>query len=157
MRLNHVELFYALVAAIGSESRRCLWGRGGHMHVVFMQRLLATARPPAGAADHGLAACKGRLVAAKAPQQGGGRLRPGPLQRAAGCGQAPCKGRPPAGAEARKGRPPASTAGCGQPARGGGTGRRGGRPLAGRLSTAKGSRRLCRGNGGGGAVRVNEG
>ncbi|RRT51421.1 hypothetical protein B296_00033672, partial [Ensete ventricosum] len=47
MRLNHVELFYALVAAIGSESRHCLRGRGGNMHVVYMQRWLATARPPA--------------------------------------------------------------------------------------------------------------
>ncbi|RRT62370.1 hypothetical protein B296_00040197, partial [Ensete ventricosum] len=92
MRLNHVELFYALVAAIGSESRRYLWGRGGHMHVVFMQRWLATTRPPAGAGDHGLATCKGRPAAPKAPQQGGGRLRPGPLQGAVGCGQAPCKG-----------------------------------------------------------------
>ncbi|RWV97588.1 hypothetical protein GW17_00039612 [Ensete ventricosum] len=88
----------------------------------------------------------------------GGWLQPRhPSKGAVGYGQAPCKGRLPAGAEARKGRPPASTVGCGQPTRGGGTGRRGGRPLAGRLSTAKGSRRLCRGNGGGGAVRVNEG
>ncbi|RRT65992.1 hypothetical protein B296_00012902 [Ensete ventricosum] len=34
---------------IGSERRRCL--RGGHMHALCMQRWLATARPPAGAAD----------------------------------------------------------------------------------------------------------
>ncbi|RRT66088.1 hypothetical protein B296_00014790 [Ensete ventricosum] len=50
MRLNRVELFYMLVAAIGSESRCCLRGRGGHMHAVCMQRWLAMARPPAGAA-----------------------------------------------------------------------------------------------------------
>ncbi|RZS26594.1 hypothetical protein BHM03_00059957 [Ensete ventricosum] len=49
MRLNRVELFYALVAAINSESRHCLRGRGGHMHDVCMQRWLATAKPPAGA------------------------------------------------------------------------------------------------------------
>ncbi|RZR89440.1 hypothetical protein BHM03_00017150 [Ensete ventricosum] len=72
-RLNCVELFYALVAAIGSESRRCLRGRGGHMHVVCMQRWLATARPPVGAADHGLATCIGRLAAATC---GHGQLRP---------------------------------------------------------------------------------
>ncbi|RRT37036.1 hypothetical protein B296_00035713, partial [Ensete ventricosum] len=35
-----------------------------------------------------------RQAVAKAPLQGGGRLRPGPLQGAAGCGQDPCKGRP---------------------------------------------------------------
>ncbi|RWV77363.1 hypothetical protein GW17_00061819 [Ensete ventricosum] len=61
MRLNHVELFYVLVAAIGSESRRCLWGRGDHMHVVCMQRWLVMAWLPTK----------------------GGRLRPGPLQGAA--------------------------------------------------------------------------
>ncbi|RWW03211.1 hypothetical protein GW17_00033643 [Ensete ventricosum] len=49
MRLNRVELFYALVAAINSESRHCLRGRGGHMHDVCMQRWLATAKPPVGA------------------------------------------------------------------------------------------------------------
>ncbi|RWV81105.1 hypothetical protein GW17_00057504 [Ensete ventricosum] len=31
-----------------------------------------------------------------------------------GCSQAPCKGRPPAGATALMGRPPAGTDGCGQ-------------------------------------------
>ncbi|RZS16455.1 hypothetical protein BHM03_00048445 [Ensete ventricosum] len=48
MRLNCVKLFYVLVAAIGSESRRCLSGRGSHMHVVCMQSWLAKARTPAG-------------------------------------------------------------------------------------------------------------
>ncbi|RRT76462.1 hypothetical protein B296_00007254 [Ensete ventricosum] len=42
MRLNHIELFYVLVATIGSESRRCLRGRGDHMHAVYLQRWLAT-------------------------------------------------------------------------------------------------------------------
>ncbi|RWW48126.1 hypothetical protein BHE74_00045826 [Ensete ventricosum] len=59
IRLNHVELLYALVAVIDSESRRCLWGSGVHMHAVCMQRWLATARPPTGATSHGLATCKG--------------------------------------------------------------------------------------------------
>ncbi|RZR95501.1 hypothetical protein BHM03_00024358 [Ensete ventricosum] len=72
------------IKVIGSESRRCLRGRGGHMHAVCMQRCLATAKPTAGATSHG---------------------------------QVTCKGRPPAGAEARKGRPPAGTVGCGQPCR----------------------------------------
>ncbi|RZS14377.1 hypothetical protein BHM03_00046059 [Ensete ventricosum] len=66
MRLNHVELFYTLVAAIGSESRRSLRGRGGHMHAVYMQRWLATARPPVGMAGHGLATCRGRPPAGTA-------------------------------------------------------------------------------------------
>ncbi|RWW58658.1 hypothetical protein BHE74_00034451 [Ensete ventricosum] len=65
MRLNYIELFYTLVAAFGSESRRCLQGRGGHMHDVYMQRWLATARPPIGAVGHDLATCKGRLAAAR--------------------------------------------------------------------------------------------
>ncbi|RRT50162.1 hypothetical protein B296_00026299 [Ensete ventricosum] len=82
MRLNHVELISALVAAIGSENRSCLWGRGDHMHAVCIQRWLATTRPPAGVAGHGLATYKGWPTAAKAPLQGGGRLRPGPLQGA---------------------------------------------------------------------------
>ncbi|RWW41928.1 hypothetical protein BHE74_00052554 [Ensete ventricosum] len=93
MRLNRVELFYALVAAIGSESRRCLRGRGGHMHAVCMQRWLATARPPVVAASHGLATYKGRPVAAKAPLQGGGR--PQGQQLARGC--RPRTALPPAG------------------------------------------------------------
>ncbi|RWV81652.1 hypothetical protein GW17_00056904 [Ensete ventricosum] len=140
MRLNRVELFYALIAVIGSESRRCLRGRGGHMHVVCMQRWLATAKPPAGVAD---------------------------------CGQAPCKGLPPVGAIARKGRPPTGMAGYGQPAaaspqgvaargqpyRQQGWQRRsqGWPPLIGRLSTAKGSHCLRRHSDDDGAVRVKEG
>ncbi|RWW28814.1 hypothetical protein GW17_00006692 [Ensete ventricosum] len=75
MRLNRVELFYALVAAIGNKSRRCLRGRGDHMLAVCIQRWLATARPFAGAIGHGLATCKGRPPA----------------------GAAACKGWPPAG------------------------------------------------------------
>ncbi|RWW09354.1 hypothetical protein GW17_00027162 [Ensete ventricosum] len=117
-------------------------------------------------AGHGQASCRGSKPWA------------GYLQGAAGCGQAPYKGWSPAGAAARKGRPPTGTAGCGQPARvnrqrltrkglppaasptatkGGGAGRRGGRPLAGRLPTIKGSRRLRRCSGDGDAVRVKEG
>ncbi|RRT31355.1 hypothetical protein B296_00049774 [Ensete ventricosum] len=61
--------FRAIVTAIGSESRRCLWGRGGHMHAVCMQRWLVMARPPAGAVGHGLATYKDRSVAA-GPLQG---------------------------------------------------------------------------------------
>ncbi|RRT82630.1 hypothetical protein B296_00011038 [Ensete ventricosum] len=70
MILNRVELFYAHVAAIGNESRHCLRGRGGHMHVVYMQRWLAIVRPPARATDHGLATCKGRLPAGAATGKG---------------------------------------------------------------------------------------
>ncbi|RZS23785.1 hypothetical protein BHM03_00056762, partial [Ensete ventricosum] len=79
-------------------------------------------------------------------------------------------------------RPPVGTFGYGQPvgvascraptrvaaaaslgaSRGGGAGCRGGCPLVGWLLTGKGSRRLCKGNGGGGsgdsgAMRVKEG
>ncbi|RWW62089.1 hypothetical protein BHE74_00030803 [Ensete ventricosum] len=51
MRLNRLELFYELVTAIGSESKRCLQGRGGHMYVVYSQGpparwQSAAARPP---------------------------------------------------------------------------------------------------------------
>ncbi|RZS22605.1 hypothetical protein BHM03_00055411 [Ensete ventricosum] len=83
MRLNHVELFYPLVAVIGSKSKCCLRGRGDHMHVVCMQRWLATARPPTGAANHGWLPTRG------------GRLRSGPLQ-----GAVTCKGLPPAASPA---------------------------------------------------------
>ncbi|RWW01875.1 hypothetical protein GW17_00035065, partial [Ensete ventricosum] len=55
---------------------------------------------------------------------------------------------------ARKGFPPAASPAA---IRGGDAGRRGGRPLAGRLPAAKSSRRLRRGSGGGGTVRVKEG
>ncbi|RWW09523.1 hypothetical protein GW17_00026997 [Ensete ventricosum] len=67
---------------------------------------------------------------AKAPLQGGGRLRPGPPQGAATRGH----GRLLPG---RKGRPPTTSPTA---RRGGGAGRRGGRPLVGRLPTAKDSR-----------------
>ncbi|RWW03529.1 hypothetical protein GW17_00033309 [Ensete ventricosum] len=53
------------------------------MHIVCMQKWLATAKPPAWAAGHGLATCKGRPAMVKAPMQGGDRLRPCPLQGAA--------------------------------------------------------------------------
>ncbi|RZS28750.1 hypothetical protein BHM03_00062387 [Ensete ventricosum] len=137
MRLNRVELFYALVAVIDSESRRCLRGRGGHMPVVYMQRWLATARPPIGAVGHGLATCKGRPAAARPPAMGC-RLQ----------GQQPTRGGHP------RARPvvasPQGPTGSGQPARGC-------RPLAGRLPVAKGSCRLRRGNGDDDVVRVKEG
>ncbi|RZS23458.1 hypothetical protein BHM03_00056399 [Ensete ventricosum] len=98
------------------------------------------------------------------------------IQGPTDCDQALYKGRPPIGAAARKGRPPTGMASCGQPAgaaasdqlarasrqrparkglppadspvasKGGSAGRRGGRPLAGRLPVAKGSRRLRRGS-----------
>ncbi|RWW06116.1 hypothetical protein GW17_00030578 [Ensete ventricosum] len=71
MRLNCIELFYALIVAIDNESRRCLRGRGGHMHVVCMQRWLAMARPPEGATDHGMATCTGRPAIARPPAKGG--------------------------------------------------------------------------------------
>ncbi|RZR78239.1 hypothetical protein BHM03_00003519 [Ensete ventricosum] len=102
MRLNRVELFYVLVAAIGSESRHCLRGRGGHMQAICMQRWLATLGP-----------LQGRPTMAWLPTRGGrpqgaathshGRLRP-----------------------ARKGLSPAASPAA---SRGGGDGRKGGRPL----------------------------
>ncbi|RWW61973.1 hypothetical protein BHE74_00030927 [Ensete ventricosum] len=85
MRLNRIELFYVLVAAIGSESRHCLRERDGHMHVVCMQRWLATARPPTGAVGHGLATCKGRPAVARPPARAAARRGSSP------------QGRPPAG------------------------------------------------------------
>ncbi|RWW19421.1 hypothetical protein GW17_00016523 [Ensete ventricosum] len=105
----------------------------------------------------------------------GGRPWPSYMQGVVGYGQARCKGRSPAGAAARKRRPPAGTVGYGQPtrasrqrpsckglppraspasSRGDGAGRRGARPLAGRLPVAKGSRHLRRGSD---VVRVKEG
>ncbi|RWV88375.1 hypothetical protein GW17_00049539 [Ensete ventricosum] len=79
MRLNRVKLFYALVATIDSESRRCLRGRGDHMHTVCIQKWLATARSPAGEAGHGLATYKGRPGPGPlqgATTHGHGRQRP---------------------------------------------------------------------------------
>ncbi|RZR93238.1 hypothetical protein BHM03_00021686 [Ensete ventricosum] len=70
------------------------------------------------------------------------------------------KGRPPAAnrqRSARKGQPVVASPQEVAASSGGGAGRRGGRPLAGRLPAVKGSRRLRRGSGGGGAVRVKEG
>ncbi|RRT73776.1 hypothetical protein B296_00027394 [Ensete ventricosum] len=113
------------IGMIGSESRCCLRGRGGHMHVVCMQRWLVVARPPAGAAGHGLATYKGRPAMAR-----------------------------PLGAVAHKGLLPVASPVASM---GDGAGHRGDRPLAGRLPTAKGSRRLCRGSGGDDAMRVKEG
>ncbi|RRT37678.1 hypothetical protein B296_00030678 [Ensete ventricosum] len=77
----------------------------------------------------------------------GDQLRLGPLQGAAI--RKHDRLRP-----ARKGLSPADIPTA---SRGGGAGRRGGRRLVGRLSAAKGSRRLCRGSDDGGAVRVKEG
>ncbi|RWV83065.1 hypothetical protein GW17_00055378 [Ensete ventricosum] len=130
-----MELFYALVAAIGSESRRCLWGRGGHIHAVCMQRWLATAKPLARAVGHGLATCKGWATVPKAPLQGA-------IVR---------RGSSPQGAATRKGnshpraRPTAASPAA---SKGGGANRNGGRPLAGWLLIAKGSRRLHKGSSG---------
>ncbi|RWW55332.1 hypothetical protein BHE74_00038037 [Ensete ventricosum] len=154
MRLNRVELFYALVVAFGSESRGCLRGRGGHMHVVYMQRWLATVRPPAGATDHGLATCKGQQATARPPTRGGHpRARPTASQPPGAVGNdqpvRTSRLRP-----ARKGLPPTASPTAN---RGDIAGHRSGRPLAGRLSTAKGSRRLRRGSGESNIVRVKEG
>ncbi|RZS22479.1 hypothetical protein BHM03_00055269 [Ensete ventricosum] len=145
MRLNRVELFYALVAAIGSESRRRLGGRGGHMHAVYMQRWLATARPPVGTTGHGQASCRddrpwpgylqGPTGCSQGPLQRGDRMRPSPLRL-----------RP-----AHKG---LSLADSPAASKGGDTGHSGGRPLVGRLPAAKGSRRLRRGSNSGGTVRI---
>ncbi|RWW53938.1 hypothetical protein BHE74_00039525 [Ensete ventricosum] len=97
---------------------------------------------------------KGRSAMAWLPVRGG-RLQPRP----------PCKGaaRPPT----RGGHPRAQLAAASpqglsladSPAasRCGGTGHKGGRPLARRLPTAKGSRRLRRGSDDDGAIRVKEG
>ncbi|RRT31412.1 hypothetical protein B296_00052686 [Ensete ventricosum] len=101
------------------------------MHAVCMQRWLATARPPAGTVGHGLATYKWRSITAKAPLHGGGRLRPGPLQGAATRGHGRLW-------PARKGLLPADSPTASM---GGDTCHRGGRPLAGWLSVAKGNRR----------------
>ncbi|RZR74884.1 hypothetical protein BHM03_00045504 [Ensete ventricosum] len=175
MRLNRVELFYALVVANGSESRRCLRGRGNHMHVVCMQRWLAMARPPAGAVNHGLATCNGRPATARPPARGD-RLRPGPLQGAAACRGSSSQGVATRGHDrlwqARRGDRlwPARRGNCQRPARkgqsatvspaasrGDNASRMGGCPLAGRLPAAKGNRRLRMGSGGDDTIRVKEG
>ncbi|RWW19751.1 hypothetical protein BHE74_00038514 [Ensete ventricosum] len=81
------------------------------------------------------------------------------LAGAAGHGLATCNGRSAAArSPARCGYPRArSPAASPVTSRGDGTGRTGGRPLVGQLPTAKGSRRLRRGSGGGAGVRVKEG
>ncbi|RRT51032.1 hypothetical protein B296_00050192, partial [Ensete ventricosum] len=63
-----------------SDSRRCLWARGGYLYVVYMQRLLAKARPPAGAIGQGLTTYKG-AACGQGPLQRGGQLRPGPTRK----------------------------------------------------------------------------
>ncbi|RZS26470.1 hypothetical protein BHM03_00059816 [Ensete ventricosum] len=83
MRLNRVELFYALVAAIGNESRRSLWGRGDHMHAVCIQSLQGVATRGHGRQRP---ACKGLPPAASPATNKGddvGRRGGHPLQ--AGC------------------------------------------------------------------------
>ncbi|RZS20551.1 hypothetical protein BHM03_00053081 [Ensete ventricosum] len=95
--------------------------------------------------------CKGscpRVAGCRAaPARGGSRPRP----RRRGFCQRSADGRP---RPAHKGR---STVGRCQGGARGGVGRRGGRPLAEWLPAGKGSRRLHRGSGSGGAVRVKEG
>ncbi|RWW36054.1 hypothetical protein BHE74_00058953 [Ensete ventricosum] len=76
----------------------------------------------------------------------GGRPWPGYLQ-----GATALKGSNLQGAASPQGVAPATSPIA---SRGDGASRRGGRPLAGRLPTAKGSRRLRRGSGSDGAVRV---
>ncbi|RZR83068.1 hypothetical protein BHM03_00009616 [Ensete ventricosum] len=117
-------------------------------------------RPLARAATYGQAGCRGnrlrprpltrgRLDATRASLQGlslieSAARRRSPIETAT-------HKRLPVGAAATRG----TTAN-----RGGDAGRRGGRPLAGQLSTGKGSRCLRRGSGsdgGGAAVRVKEG
>ncbi|RZS22823.1 hypothetical protein BHM03_00055648 [Ensete ventricosum] len=119
--------------------------------------MLATTRPLAGVVGHGLATCKGRPIAAKAPLLRGDMLWPGPLQ-----GAVARRGSSPQGAAtrehnrlrlARKGLPPTDSPAA---SRGGSADRRGGRPLAGWLPATKGSRCLRRGSDGG-VVRVKEG
>ncbi|RWW61231.1 hypothetical protein BHE74_00031721 [Ensete ventricosum] len=109
-----------------------------------MQRWLATA----------WLATRGRPTRAKAPYKGGCGLRPGAAPAGtAGYGQpigavaagSAVLARGPA-ACARKGMLPAASP---TSSRGDSAGRRGG-PLAGRLSTGKGNRRLRRGSDGGG-------
>ncbi|RZS10464.1 hypothetical protein BHM03_00041697 [Ensete ventricosum] len=58
------------------------------------------------------------------------------------------------GRPASKGMPPTASPAA---SRGGAAGRRGDHPLAGRLSAAKGSRRMRNGSGSDGAVKVKEG
>ncbi|RRT31245.1 hypothetical protein B296_00057021 [Ensete ventricosum] len=105
--MNRVKLFYMLVATIGSESRRCLWGRGGHMHAVCMQRWLAMARPPPRVAGHGLATCKGQSIATRPPARGS-HLRARP---AVASPQGPTSnGQPTRGYRPRPALPPAGAA-----------------------------------------------
>ncbi|RZS13212.1 hypothetical protein BHM03_00044762 [Ensete ventricosum] len=107
-----------------------------------------------------LCACRGGWLR-QAPCRGG-QPWPSYLQGMTGHSQAPCKGWPPTGATARRGSSPHGAATCRHDRllptrRGGDVGRRGGRPMIGRLPATKGSRRLRRGSDGGGAVRVKEG
>ncbi|RRT36007.1 hypothetical protein B296_00042589 [Ensete ventricosum] len=122
--------------------------------------------PHTGAVGHVLVTCKGWPAVAKPLARGcrpqgqqlarGGRPRARPAmtspQGVATLGQ-PYRQQ---GQQrlARKGLPPSASPTA---SRGDSVGRRGGRPLAGRLSVAMGNRRLRRGSGGGGAVRVKEG
>ncbi|RWV78967.1 hypothetical protein GW17_00059972 [Ensete ventricosum] len=120
MRLNRVESFNAFLLRFCNEGNKEEGQQG-------------MARPPA----------RGWSAVAKAPLQRGDRLRLGPLQRAAANkGSSRPRARPtaasPQGAAAR-----GAPARCDRqwPAR------KGGRPLVGHLSSAKGSRRLRRARG----------
>ncbi|RWV79773.1 hypothetical protein GW17_00059042 [Ensete ventricosum] len=111
-----------------------------------MQRWLATARPPAGAAGHGLATYKGWSATTR------------PLARSdRPQGQQPARGGHPRArlAVASPQGPADNDHLCCQQGRR--AGRRGGCPLAGQLPTVKGSRRLRRSNSEGGPMRVKEG
>ncbi|RWW86509.1 hypothetical protein BHE74_00004714 [Ensete ventricosum] len=94
-------------------------------------------------------------------QRGEGAAGHGPTtyKEATGCGQAPCKGRPPVGAAAHKGWHPRARSAAASPvaSKGDDVRCKGGRPLAGQLPAAKGNRRLCWGSDDGGTVRVKEG
>ncbi|RWV85021.1 hypothetical protein GW17_00053221 [Ensete ventricosum] len=100
------------------------------------------ARPSVGEVGHDLATYKGAVGYDQDPLQRGDRLQPRPLHRGGSYRWArSLAARCPQERSARKGLPPAIRAAA---SRGSGAGLRRGYPLARRLSTDKGSRRLCR-------------
>ncbi|RWV78563.1 hypothetical protein GW17_00060439 [Ensete ventricosum] len=111
MRLNRVELFYSLVAAMDSESP--LQGVAG--------------RPPAGTVDCG--------------QPAGATVNDLPTRASRQ-------------RSTRKGLPPVTNPAA---SRGGDVGHRGGFPLTGPLSAARGNRHLCKGSDDDDVLRVKEG